>query len=86
MSNAYEQLDVIRRKLLSVRTASTDEYQKQLERQNNGLLCEHCAATSGHFSVCPLINREVGEIKRIAEGGSLSEEDANILYALGVTW
>ena len=40
----------------------------------------------GHFSVCPLINREVGEIKRITEGGSLSEEDANILYALGVTW
>ena len=47
MSNAYEQLDVIRRKLLSVRT---------------------------------------GEIKSIAEGGSLSEEDANILYSLGVSW
>jgi hypothetical protein len=58
--NGFTVDESIRRKLIAVRTK--DEYQRQTERQNSGLLCEHCSSESGHLNVCPLINRESAEI------------------------
>jgi hypothetical protein len=58
--NGFTVDESIRRKLAAARTQ--DEYQRQTERQNSGLLCEHCNSASGHLSACPLINRESAEI------------------------
>lgn len=50
--------------------------------QNEGRPCIHCGSRFGHYSVCPLINREVAE----ARSATLSKGDEIVLYALGVRW
>lgn len=58
------------------------KYAEELIRQNQGEKCSHCGASSGHFSVCPLINREVAE----ARSAALTEGDTILLRGLGVKW
>ncbi len=77
--NVYN-VDALRAKL----TQQPDEYQKQLERQNNGETCEHCGAHFGHRSHCGLINRNAGEAKRIAEGAAFDQGDQDFLKALHI--
>ena len=62
-----------------------DSYAKQLARQNVGDWCEHCACHSGHFINCPLINREVAEVRAAEEFVPVfTEADALIAHGLGV--
>ena len=58
---------------------------KQLARQNVGNWCEHCACHSGHFISCPLITREVAEVRAPEEFVPVyTEADALIAHGLGV--
>lgn len=75
-------VDVLRAKL----TNQPDEYQKQLDRQNNGEPCEHCGAHFGHRGHCGLINRNAGEAKRIAEGAALPTKDEDFLKEARIKW
>lgn len=43
-------------------TTKIDEYAQALIDQNNGGVCRHCHSAAGHYSVCPLLNRETAEL------------------------
>ena len=47
---------------------STDAYADALQAQNEGKACPHCFSRFGHYSHCGLINRNVGEAQRAAQG------------------
>jgi len=36
----------------------TDEYARQLYKQDSGSTCEHCGSTWGHYKVCPLLENK----------------------------
>lgn len=64
----------------------TDEYAKQIARQNQGETCAHCGSPSGHYKQCPLICRETAEARSAANGAALCQEDTLRLRSLGVSW
>ena len=59
-----------------------DRYAAVLAAQNAGNACPHCGSHSGHFNVCPLINRNVAE----AQSATLSESDAAFLKGIKVSF
>lgn len=63
---------------------NTDAYADALQAQNEGKACTHCHSRFGHYSVCPLINRETAEAHSIALG-NVTESDRNFAHALGVS-
>lgn len=76
-ANVYN-VDALRAKL-----TQPDEYQKQLERQNNGEPCKHCDSSFGHRRHCPLINRQSAEAASFT-AGNYSEADRVAAHGLGV--
>jgi hypothetical protein len=64
------------------RAKFTDRYARALQTQNDGGVCEGCGSALGHFSICPLINRNVAE----ATNAVLNQPDTDFLKALKITW
>ena len=60
-------------------------YAESLIAQNNGGTCRHCGSSLGHYSVCPLINRETAEAHSAVDNG-ITEADSILLKGLGVIW
>lgn len=54
-----DEINFLRGKLYS--RAATDEYARQIVRQNLGDPCEHCGMLLGHYNYCPLLNRQAAE-------------------------
>jgi hypothetical protein len=59
-----------------------DRYAQALQAQNEGGVCPDCRSALGHFSHCPLLNRNVAE----AQSATLSESDTLHAHALGISW
>lgn len=68
-----------------------EDYNKQLERQNKGGVCEHCGSALGHYGTCLLLNRgvkyEAKPVVELAPGfvPQFSEADHIAAHALGVS-
>ena len=62
-----------------------DAYYEALIAQNAGGTCKHCGSSLGHYSVCPLINRETAEAHSAVDNG-ITEADNIRLKGLGVIW
>jgi hypothetical protein len=67
------------------RPVRLDEYEKQQQRQNNSMNCEHCDSSWGHVAICPLLNREVAEARSAADG-VLNIPDQHELKSWGILW
>lgn len=61
----------------------TDEYFTQIVKQNLGGLCDHCGSSAGHFSYCPLLNREAAEAKAAGQG-EFTQADADFLKRFNI--
>jgi hypothetical protein len=68
-----------------LRDALSDPYADALQAQNEGKACTHCHSRFGHYSVCPLINRETAEAHSIALG-NVTESDRIISRGWGIKW
>ena len=55
----HDELNFLRGKLYP--RVDTDEYTRQVVRQNLGAACEHCDTLLGHRNYCPLLNRQAAE-------------------------
>lgn len=61
----------------------SDNYARQLARQNDGEVCEYCLSLSGHYNSCALVNGE-GSFVVAEEPIPYTEAERIEAHSLGV--
>lgn len=84
--DVYSNIEFLRNRLIArdIHATTPDKYVAAQREQNAGRPCPSCNSVSGHYAVCPLINRETAEaVSFVAgeytEGDRISARGLNVI-------